>query len=106
LIIKKIREESDIINKKIELIKKENEELKGKIIYYENILNDSIFKQIDNIDILKNKIFILENALIKKDNFILNLNTRLNNILQQEEYPENFVREVYVLIIYFLLNIL
>lgn len=97
LIIKKIREESEIINKKLEITKRENEEFKSKISYYENILNDSIFKQIDNIDILKNKIFLLENAIIKKDNLILNLNTRLNKIMQQEEFADNFVREIYVL---------
>ena len=77
-------------------MKKDNEEYKNKINYYENILNESIFKQIDNIDLLKNKIFILENALIKKDNLILNLNSRLNKIMQQDEFAENYVREVYV----------
>lgn len=97
LIIKKIREESEIVNKKFEQSKKENEEFKAKISYYENILNESIFKQLDNIDVLKNKIFILDNALIKKDNLILNLNSRLNKIMQEEECPENLVREVYVI---------
>ena len=85
-----------MVNKKFEQMKKDNEEYKNKINYYENMLNGSIFKQIDNIDILKNKIFILENALIKKDNLILNLNSRLNKIMQQDEFAENFVREIYV----------
>ncbi len=97
LIVKKIREESEIINKNFEQTKKENEEFKAKIHYYENILNESIFKQLDNIDVLKNKIFILENALIKKDNLILNLNSRLNKIMQQDDFHENLVREVYVI---------
>ena len=96
LLIKKVREESEITSKKFELVKQENEEQKGKINYYENILNESIFKQLDNIDILKNKIFILENAIVKKDNIILNLNTRLNRIMQQEEFSDNYIRELYV----------
>lgn len=96
LIVKKIREESEITYKKYEQLKKENQDFKEKINYYENVLNESIFKQIDNIDTLKNKIFILENALIKKDNLILNLNSRLNRFMQQDDYPENLVREVYV----------
>ena len=96
LLIKKIKEETDLINNKFESTKKENEELKNKICYYENVLNESVFKQIDNIDTLKNKIFILENALIKKDNIILNLNSRLNKFMQQDEFYENYVREIYV----------
>ncbi len=97
LLIKKVREESEITSKKFELVKQENEEQKGKINYYENILNESIFKQLDNIDILKNKIFILENAIVKKDNIILNLNTRLNRIMQQEEFSykiKDFYEEI------------
>lgn len=103
-LLKKLKEESDLINKKFEIMKIENEEYKNKISYYETLVNDSIFKQIDNIDVLKNKIFILENALIKKDNLILNLNSRLNRLLQQEDFYDGYFREIYVCnnIIYYL----
>lgn len=93
----KLNEELALVNKKFENVKKENEEMKAKINYYENIINESIFKHLENIDILKNKIFILENSIIKKDNMIYNLNTKVNRYIEKEELMDiSDVREIYV----------
>jgi hypothetical protein len=96
-VMKKLHEEMTILNKKFEISKKENEEMKNKINYYENIINESIFKHLENIDILKNRMFILENSIIKKDNMIYNLNLKLNRYMQREELMDvSNPREIYV----------
>lgn len=100
-IMKKFHEELNILNKKYETAKTENEDMKNKIMYYENIINESIFKHLENIDILKNKIFILENSIIKKDNLIYSLNNKLNAYIQTEELMDmSNPREIYVKLSY------
>jgi predicted RNase H-like nuclease (RuvC/YqgF family) len=97
----KLNDELKFLNKKFEIVKKENEEMKSKINYYEKIINDSIFKHLENIDILKNKIFILENSIIKKDNMIYKINMRLNRYLETDELMDiSNPREIYVKIIF------
>jgi len=96
----KLNEELNLNNKKYKNTKKENEEMKAKINYYENIINESIFKHLENIDILKNKIFILENSINKKDNIIYNLNAKINRYIEREEIMDvSNPREIYVKII-------
>lgn len=97
-VMKKLHDELNFTNKKYESTLKEYEDMKNKIIYYENIINESIFKHLDNIDILKNKIFILENSVIKKDNLIHILNTKLNSYIEREELLDiSELREIYVI---------
>jgi hypothetical protein len=47
---------------------------------------------------LKNKLFIIENAIIKKDNVLLGMNKRLNKISENEEakYVSYVDREILV----------
>src|SRR5689334_8586363 len=71
LYVEKLKEEVEILNKRNDHIKKENEDLRGKITYYESIINDSIMNYREGTDTLKNKIFVLENAILKKDNLIM-----------------------------------
>jgi len=93
----KLNDELSLVNKKFEKVKKDNEEMKNKINYYENIINESIFKHLENIDILKNKIFLLENSIVKKDNMIYNLNVRVNDYIEREEYNDFYnPHEIYV----------
>ena len=97
LIVKKMNEEVNLINRKFEISIKENEENKNKIHSYENIINEKIFKHIENIDFLKNKIFVMENSLLKKDNIIYNINNKLNRYIQREELIDDLnSREIYV----------
>jgi len=97
----KFNDELKLLIKKFDILKKENEEMKSKINNYEKINNDSIFKHLENVDILKNKIFILENSIIKKDNMIYKINMRLNRYLETDELMDiSNPREIYVKIIF------
>ncbi len=97
----KLNDELSLVNKKFEKVKKDNEEMKNKINYYENIINESIFKHLENIDILKNKIFLLENSIVKKDNMIYNLNVRVNDYIEREEYNDFYnPHEIYVYLVF------
>ncbi len=97
IVTKNLHEELKLMIDKYENSRNENEEIKAKIYYYENIINESIFTNLENIDILKNKIFILENSIIKKDNIIYYLKKKLNNFIDNEDMDEIYNRkELYV----------
>jgi hypothetical protein len=71
-------------------------ELLTKMTYYEQILNEAHNFNRDSIESLKNKIFILENVIIKKDNLILSLQNKLQ-LLKDREYDNiKYDKELYV----------
>lgn len=51
----------------------------------EELSNDALIKEKEEHEKLKNKIFIVENAIIKKDNIILGLKKKLDKYLEFEE---------------------
>jgi hypothetical protein len=78
-------------------MKKELEEKKTKVIFYEKVINDSITEYRDSTESLVNKIFILENCINKKDNLLFTLNCKVErlqkmNLNQESEY----VKDLYV----------
>lgn len=98
LITNKLKEENSLLIKRGDNLTKENEGLRQKIVYYEKLINDSINSYRDSAETLQNKIFILENAIIKKDNLIINLNKKLNKMYDKYEIEVNEIeREVYII---------
>jgi hypothetical protein len=92
--LKKLKEENDNIYAESKNLKEEIVSLRSKISFLENILNDSITSYRESTESLENKIFILENSIIKKDNLIQCIMPKLNKKYEKEE-NEN-LREIYV----------
>ncbi len=94
----KLREENENIYRENEFLKKEIEKLRSKVSYYENIFNDSIYAYRESTESLENKIFILQNSIIKKDNLIQSM---LDKIKKKNDKDTNDgEREIYVYNIY------
>jgi hypothetical protein len=97
LFIQKCKEEIKLLNKRNEQVINEREQYKSKVVYYEKIINDSLLEYRDSTETLNNKIFILENAISKKDSLIISLNKKLNNFYDNFENDGNEVdKEIYV----------
>jgi hypothetical protein len=93
----KLKEENELLISKTERMRKENEELRNKIMYYEKILNESIFQYRESTEELRNKNFILENAIAKKDNLIIHFSNKINKLVEKhEDNGTNFDKEIYV----------
>ena len=99
--INKLKDEIKQLNITNERLKNELESINRKLGYYEQVTNDNLLHYRESTESLKNKIFILENAQIKKDNQIISLNNKLNRILDREVFNDclNIEREIYVTII-------
>ncbi len=98
LLILKLKEENDNLFLLLERMKKEIEDLRNKSVHYENLLNVSKLNQINVTEPLLNKIFILENQLIQKENLTTIFNLKLENFYKMLENDENvLIKEVFVL---------
>ena len=79
-IILKYKEENSNLQKIIKNLSDETTKLFNKIKSYEEIMNKSIFEYRESTDCLNDRIFILENALVKKDNCISSLTNQLTKL--------------------------
>lgn len=95
--ILKLREENQNINIENLSLKQDVENLRGKISYYENIINDSISAYRESTESLENKIFILENVILKKDNIISSIMDKLHKKYDKEKQEND--REIYVVLL-------
>ena len=99
--LKKTKEEIKNLNQSIENLRKDLKEARDKNTYYEIIMNESIIKHKDNTEDLENKIFVLENAIKKKDAIICYLNLKLNSLYESiylcNIYNDLNAKEVYLL---------
>jgi predicted RNase H-like nuclease (RuvC/YqgF family) len=98
LYISKLKEEIINLTTMNDNLKKEIQNLMTKLTLFDNIRNETQNFKKETIESLKNKIFILENVIIKKDTAILNLKYKLNNIIEREEKNIIIEKEVYVII--------
>ena len=98
-IIEKLTEESLVLLGLSKRIKTENDEINSKLTYYEQLTNEELLKYRDSTDCLINKIFILENALIKKDNQIKKLELKNEEIFEKVQPTKKFIeKELYVIL--------
>ena len=99
--VNKLKEEINLLNKMNEKLKDEIDSLRNKVGYYEQITNDNLLNYRESTESLKNKIFILENTIIKKDNVILSLKSKLNKLLEREIFNDyiNIEKETIVKLI-------
>lgn len=107
-IIDGFKKEVTMINNTLEFYKKQNEELKKGLQTNSNSNDQYYSKYQKQIDSLTNKVFILENSIIKKDNVIRQLNKKIEDTLFYKELDGNiYMRETYVsycyIIIYYYL---
>lgn len=66
----KTKEEISTLNARNEQLKKENTNLRIKSLKYESIINDSLSKYKTSTTEMENRLFVMENALKKKNNII------------------------------------
>jgi ribosomal protein S17E len=94
-LFKKMNEEISILNNRQEKISSENKNLNLKITFYEKVFNRSTAEYRENTESLHNKIFILENSILKKDNIIISLKKKI-----EASDATQFERELYVKYLY------
>lgn len=97
-----LKKENITLNSQIQNLRTENGELKRLINLNQNNLEPILSKNQKLIDNLSNKIFVLENTIIKKDNTIKQLNNKLdeaiyckivgNNALIQEVAVSRYIK--------------
>ena len=85
------------IEEKNEKLLKEKKELHERIIRYDNTMNEYLIKKTDKSREFKNRIFILENLIVKKNSVIENLKRKYLALQDSKEYEEEKEpRELYV----------
>lgn len=94
--INKLKDEISLLNKRNEQLQHQNNKYREKIVYYEQIFNESILKYRDKTDHLDNKIFLLNNIIQKKDNIIKNFEIKYEKLF--EERDSSFDKEIYVIL--------
>ena len=82
------KEENKVLLSSLSNLSNENEKMVKKVKYYEGIINKSITEYRESTDSLKDKIFILENSMIKKQNEITLLNNQIKK-MQEEASSKN-----------------
>ena len=82
------KEENKVLLSSLSNLSNENEKMVKKVKYYEGIINKSITEYRESTDSLKDKIFILENSMIKKQNEITLLNNQIKK-MQEEASAKN-----------------
>lgn len=84
LYIAKTKEEIDTLNKRNEELMKDNSDLRIKVLKYETVINDSLSKYKTSTTEMSNKLFVMENALKKKNNIIEWLKKKIQNLKEAE----------------------
>lgn len=80
----KTKEEISTLNARNEQLKKENTNLRIKSLKYESIINDSLSKYKTSTTEMENRLFVMENALKKKNNIIEWLKKKISNLKEAE----------------------
>jgi predicted RNase H-like nuclease (RuvC/YqgF family) len=100
LYITKLKEEIVILNKGNENMKKDNDNLKMKLAYYEQAINDNVFEYREKIEKYEQKIFVQENEIIKHNVTITHLKRKLDKIFDRREQQNFEDRETLVICYY------
>ena len=97
LYLNNLKNEMKEIENKNEKLSKDNNELHNRLIKNDNILNEYIIKKSDRTREFKNRIFILENLIVKKNAIIENLKRKYLILQETKEYQEEKEpREIYI----------
>lgn len=84
LLIEKYKAEIAIINSKSDLVKKDNSNLRTKLLKYEASISDSIKYYKNCKETLELKVFTLENAVKKRDSQLKSLNKKLKHSIDHK----------------------
>lgn len=104
LVLTKLKEENESLNLNIERLYKENNGYREKVdfilkqlVYIEQIQQDSFNKLKDENERIKNKIFYLENIIIKKDNLFHTIKKKYERLYSStvENASVNIVEKEY-----------
>jgi len=95
--LNQLKKEIKSIEEKNEKLINEKKELHERIIRYDNTMNEFLLKKTDKSRELKNRIFLLENLIIKKNSVIENLKRKYLNLQETKEFEdEKEPRELYI----------
>ena len=95
--LNQLKTEIKSIEEKNEKLIKEKKELHERIIRYDNTMNEFLVKKSDKSREFKNRIFILENLIVKKNSVIENLKKKYLSLQETKEFEEEKEpRELYV----------
>ena len=87
------------MEEKNEKLKKDNNELYPKLIKNNSKMSNYLIKKPDRTKEFKNRIFILENIIVKKNNVIENLKKKYSSLQESKDTDidnEKEPREVYI----------
>ena len=97
LYLNNLKNEMKEIENKNEKLSNDNNELHNRLIKNDNILNEYMIKKSDRTREFKNRIFILENLIVKKNAIIENLKRKYLILQETKEYQEEKEpREIYI----------
>ena len=99
LYLNNIKEEIKKLEEKNEKLKKDNNELYQKLIKNNYKMTNYLTKKPDRTKEFKNRIFILENIIVKKNNVIENLKKKYSSLQESKDIDidnEKEPREVYI----------
>ncbi len=95
--LNQLKTEIKSIEEKNEKLIKEKKELHERIIRYDNTMNEYLVKKSDKSREFKNRIFILENLIVKKKFVIENLKKKYLTLQESKECQgEKEPREIYI----------
>lgn len=96
-LISNLRTENDNLNILIKKLVYENKDLRKSMNEILKSFDSEIINKFDlEIETLKNKIFILENAIVKKDNIIKNINKKNEDLMFIKDIEGFQFRDCYV----------
>ena len=97
LYLNQLKTEMKALEEQKEKLTKEKNSLHDELIKNENIINKLLTKKEDKTKEYKNKIFVLENIIIKKNALIENLEKKYLSILElKDDNEEKEIREIYI----------
>ena len=97
LYLNNLKEEIKQIEEKNEKLKKDNIDLHQKIIKNDNTMSEFLTKKSDRTREIKNRIFILENIIVKKNSIIENLKKKYLSLQETKDIDiDKEPREVYI----------
>ena len=97
LYLNQLKTEMKALEEQKEKLTKEKNSLHDEIIKNENIINKLLTKKEDRTKEYKNKIFVLENIIIKKNALLENLEKKYLSLLElKDDNEEKEIREIYI----------
>ena len=82
--ISKQKEEISVLTKANSNIKRDNDNIKSKMLYYEQSISDSVFEYREKIEIYEAKVFMLQNENEKNKIIITQLKDKLGKIYERK----------------------